>query len=118
MFGTARTVIGDNARPDARNDGRRHQRISSVGRAFVRLGDGREGSVLDMSLGGLLLRLRWMLNLGSSYFIKLLLDDKVAVVEARVVRLVTRGEDYLAGLEFIRLSQQDRKTLYKFVGRR
>jgi len=118
MFGTVRTVDGDKLRPDLRNDERRHQRISSIGRAFVRLGDGREGSVLDLSLGGLLLRLKWVLNLGSSYFIKLLLDDKVAVVEARVVRLVTRSEDCLAGLEFIRLSQQDRKTLYKFVGRR
>ena len=119
MFGTSRPFDDNNGRANLRNDsGRRHHRISAVGRAFARLGDGREGSILDMSIGGILLRLKSVLNLGSSYFVKLLLDGKVAVVEARVVRLVTRSDDYLAGMEFIRLSQQDRRTLQKFVGRR
>ena len=96
---------------------RRHPRVSSLGRAFASIGDGQEGSVLNMSLGGILLRLKWMLNMGSSYFLKLFLDGKVAVVEARVVRLVTRSEDCLVGMEFLRVAPQDRKTLQRFVDR-
>lgn len=119
MFGSSRPMNGNSGQANNLNSsGRRHQRVSAVGRAFARLGDGREGSVLDMSIGGILLRLKRVLNLGSSYFVKLLLDGKVAVVEARVVRLVTRNDDCLAGMEFIRLSQSDRKILQKFVGRR
>lgn len=96
---------------------RRHPRISTLGRAFASIGDGQEGSVLDMSHGGILLRLKWMLNPGSAYFLKLFLNGKVAVVEARVVRLVTRSDDCLVGMEFVRVAPQDRQTLRAFINR-
>ncbi len=69
-----------------------------------------------MSRGGFLLRLKWCMNPGSSYFVKLFVNGRVAVVEARVVRMVTRPEDYLAGMEFIRVAPQGRKVLQHFLG--
>ncbi len=95
---------------------RRHPRISTLGRVFADLGGDREGSVIDISRGGLLLRLKWSLNPGSSYFMKLFVNGRIAVVEARVVRVVTRPEDYLAGMEFIRVAPQGREVLQHFLG--
>ena len=95
---------------------RRHPRVESLGRVFASLGAGQEGSVLNISLCGLLLRAKKMLTPGSSYFLKLLFDGQVAVVEARVVNLLSRDEDYLAGMEFTRLSNRDREALQSFIG--
>ena len=79
------------------------------------MGNGWEGSVLDMSLGGMLLRIKRVLTLGSSYFVKLLLQQRTMVVEARVVRVQSAAGDYLAGMEFLRLSSEDRETLRGFT---
>jgi c-di-GMP-binding flagellar brake protein YcgR len=79
------------------------------------LGNGWEASVLDMSLGGMLLRIKRVLTLGSSYFVKLLLQQRTMVVEARVVRVQSAAGDYLAGMEFLRLSSEDRETLRGFT---
>lgn len=91
-------------------------RIDTLGRVFVGIGDGQEGSVVNLSLGGLLLRLKRMLTPGSSYFLKLFLGNEIAVVEARVVRLVARDEEYLAGMEFVRISRQDKVLLQNYMG--
>lgn len=66
---------------------RRHRRIDALGRVFAQLGGGWEASVLNLSIGGMLLRLKRNLTPGSSYVVKLFLEDQVAIVEARVVRL-------------------------------
>ena len=71
--------------------------------------------MLDMSLGGMLLRIKRVLTLGSSYFVKLLLQQRTMVVEARVVRVQSAAGDYLAGMEFLRLSSEDRETLRGFT---
>jgi c-di-GMP-binding flagellar brake protein YcgR len=67
----------------------------------------------------MLLRLRRMMTPGSSYFVKLLLEDTIAVVEARVVR-IEGGEvddDCLAGLEFLSMSTTDASILRGFIHR-
>ena len=94
---------------------RRYSRVPTLGECFAELGNGWEGSVLDMSLGGMLLRIKRVLTLGSSYFVKLLLQQRTMVVEARVVRVESAAEDYLAGMEFLRLSSEDRETLRGFT---
>ena len=66
---------------------RRHRRIDAVGRVFAQLGGGWEASVQNLSVGGMLLRLKRDLTPGSSYVVKLFLEEQVAIVEARVVRL-------------------------------
>lgn len=95
---------------------RRYPRVTATGRAFASIGDGQEGSILNMSLGGILLRLRRVLTPGSSYFLKLFFDGREAVVEARVVHLLIRSGDFLAGMEFVRLSAGDREALERFLG--
>ena len=94
---------------------RRYSRVPSLGECFAELGNGWEGSVLDVSLGGMLLRIKRVLTLGSSYFVKLLLQQRTMVVEARVVRVQTSAEDYLTGMEFLKLSSKDRETLRGFT---
>ena len=105
----------DNTPPPGRSR-RRHPRVDSLGHAFANIGAGEEGSVLNLSLGGLLLRLKRALTPGSSYILKLYLGNEVAVVEARVVRLLTGTEECLAGLEFLQVSPRDRGALLKFLG--
>ncbi len=95
---------------------RRHPRVDALGRVFANLGAGQEGSVINISLCGLLLRVKRGLTPGSSYFLKLLFNGRVAVVEARVFRLLTRNDDHLAGMEFIRVSNQDREAIRSFIG--
>jgi hypothetical protein len=91
-------------------------RIDTLGRVFAGIGEGQEGSVVNLSLGGLLIRLRRILTPGSSYFLKLFLGNEIAVVEARVVRLVAHENDYMAGMEFLRISREDKITLQNFMG--
>ncbi|HEY7818145.1 MAG TPA: PilZ domain-containing protein [Vicinamibacteria bacterium] len=91
----------------ARISRRRYHRVDSVGRCFAQLGDGWEASVLNLSLGGMLLRLRRLLTPGSAYLIKLLFENQLAVVQARVVRVDRAAEDCLAGLEFVSMSEED-----------
>jgi hypothetical protein len=91
-------------------------RIDTLGRVFAGLGEGQEGSVVNLSLGGLLLRLKRALTPGSSYFLKLFLENEIAVVEARVVRLVAREEECLAGMEFVRISRRDKVVLQNYMG--
>jgi c-di-GMP-binding flagellar brake protein YcgR len=79
------------------------------------LGNGWEGSVLDVSLGGMLVRVKRVLTLGSSYFVKLLFPRRVLVVEARVVRVQTVAENFLTGMEFLKLSSEDRQVLQGFT---
>lgn len=101
----------------ARVSRRRHRRVDAVGRCFVQMGDGWEGSVVNLSAGGLLLRVRRALNPGSSYLLKLFLDDHIAVVEARVVRLDELGDERLAGMEFLGMSAEDASRLRGYVRR-
>ena len=77
-------------------ESRRHPRIESLGRAFAGVGNGKEASVLNVSLGGLLLRLTGTLTPGSSYFLKLFLNSEIAVVEALHTR---QAEGPLGGTE-------------------
>ena len=94
---------------------RRYSRVPSVGECFAQLGNGWEGSVLDVSLGGMLLRVKRVLTLRSSYFVKLLLLHRTLVVEARVVRVQGASEDFLTGMEFLKLSSEDREVLRGFT---
>jgi c-di-GMP-binding flagellar brake protein YcgR len=96
---------------------RRYHRVDSVGRCFAELGDGWEASVLNLSLGGMLLRLRRLLNPGSAYLIKLVFENQLAVVQARVVRVDRAEEDCLAGMEFLSMSEEDRGRLRGYVHR-
>jgi c-di-GMP-binding flagellar brake protein YcgR len=89
--------------------------MDSVGSCFAQLGDGWEASVLNVSLGGMLLRARRTLTPGSSYLIKLLFNNQMAVVEARVVYVSASDEDCLAGLEFLSMSQDDAARLRGYV---
>jgi c-di-GMP-binding flagellar brake protein YcgR len=101
----------------ARVSRRRYHRVDAVGQCFAQLGDGWEASVLNLSLGGMLLRLRRLLTPGSAYLIKLLFEGQHAVVEARVVRVDRAEEDCLAGMEFLSMSEQDAHRLRGYVHR-
>src|SRR3972149_2688540 len=90
---------------------RRYSRVQSLGEGFAQLGNGWGGSGIDLSLGGMLGRIKRVLTLGSSYFVKLLFPEQVVVVEARVVRVQSAAEDYLTGMEFVKLSSDDREAL-------
>ncbi len=94
---------------------RRYYRVDAVGRCFAELGDGWEASVVNLSLGGMLLRLRRLLTPGSAYLIKLLFDNQLAVVQARVVRVKRADEDCLAGMEFLSMSEEDAGRLRGYV---
>lgn len=96
---------------------RRYYRVDSVGQCFAQLGDGWEASVLNLSLGGMLLRLRRLLTPGSAYVIKLLFENQLAVVQARVVRVDQTDEDCLAGMEFVSMSDEDAGRLRGYVHR-
>lgn len=81
-----------------------------------------EGSVLDLSRSGMSLRLRRLkrvLTPGFSYFVKLFLEDgPVTVVQARVVRLIENRDEYVLGMEFCGVSQEDRAALTSFLKQR
>lgn len=98
---------------------RRHRRVDALGRGFAQLGGGWEASVLNLSVGGMLLRLKRFLTPGSTYVVKLFLEEKVAIVEARVVRLseaISEGErDCLAALQFTSVPLSDAACLRGFV---
>lgn len=98
---------------------RRHRRIDALGRCFAQLGDGWEASVLNLSVGGMLLRLRRALTPGSSYVVKLFLEEKIAIVEARVVWLsesVSAEEtECLAALQFTSVPLSDAACLRGFI---
>ncbi|GMR24351.1 MAG: hypothetical protein BMS9Abin37_2882 [Acidobacteriota bacterium] len=100
---------------------RRHRRIDAQGRVFAQLGGGWEASVLNLSVGGMLLRLRRDLTPGSSYVVKLFLEEQIAIVEARVVRLSPaaseeQGEpECFAALQFTSVSASDATCLRGYV---
>jgi c-di-GMP-binding flagellar brake protein YcgR len=96
---------------------RRYHRVDAVGSCFAQIGDGWEGSVVNLSLGGMLLRLRRLLTPGSAYLIKLLFENQLAVVQARVVRVHRAEEDCLAGMEFLSMSDEDAGLLRGYVRR-
>ncbi len=96
---------------------RRNHRVNSVGRCFAQLGDGWEASVLNLSLGGMLLRVRRLLTPGSAYLVKLLFESQLVVVQARVVRVGRAHEDCLAGMEFLSMSEEDAGRLRGYVRR-
>ena len=105
-------------RKDMPTSRRRHRRIDAHGRCFAQLGGGWEASVMNLSVGGMLLRLRRTLTPGSSYFVKLLLEERVAIVEARVVRtVVSDGQDAecLAGLQFTSVAPDDAECLLGYI---
>ena len=62
-----------------------------------------------------MVRVKRVLTLGSSYFVKLLFPRRILVVEARVVRVQTAAEDFLTGMEFLKLSSDDREVLRGFT---
>ena len=88
---------------------------------WAQLGGGWEASVLNLSLGGMLLRLRRVLTPGSSYVVKLFLEERIAIVEARVVRLsqaVSEEQDEqecFAALQFTSVSISDAACLRGYV---
>ncbi len=103
---------------------RRHRRIDALGRVFAQLGGGWEASVLNLSVGGMLLRLKRALTPGSSYVVKLFLEEQVAIVEARVVRLyklsqaVSEEQDEaecFAALQFTSVPTSDAACLRGYV---
>ena len=98
---------------------RRHRRIDALGRCFAQLGGGWEASVMNLSVGGMLLRLTRALTPGSSYLIKLFLEDHVAIVEARVVRTAESmsPDERLAALQFTSVSAADAASLRGYVNR-
>ena len=96
-------------------DARRFPRVRTRGECFAELGGGWEASVLDLSLGGMLLRLKRALTPSSSYFVKLILGRQVVVVEARVVRAGNGSGESWAGMEFRRLTPSDLSTLRRFI---
>jgi hypothetical protein len=116
MFGDTKASKESGRRADMWKPKRSFPRIDTLGRVFVGIGEGQEGSVVNLSLGGLLIRMKKVLTPGSSYFLKLFLGNEIAVVEARVVRLVSRDEEYLAGMEFVRISRQDKVLLQDYMG--
>jgi hypothetical protein len=116
MLGNAKASKGNGQSALQWKPRRSFPRIDTLGRVFAGIGEGQEGSVVNLSLGGLLVRLRRVLTPGSSYFIKLFLGNEIAVVEARVVRLVSRDDEHMAGMEFLRISREDKVTLQTFMG--
>jgi len=98
---------------------RRHRRVDALGRCFAQLGDGWEASVLNLSVGGMLLRLRRALTPGSSYVVKLFLEGEIAIVEARVVRLsetvAEQENECLAALQFTSVPVNDAACLRGFI---
>lgn len=109
----AATSLTSLSRPE--REARRYPRVAVRGQCFAELGGGWEGSVLDLSVTGMLLRLTRVLTPGSSYFVKLYLGRQVAVVEAQVVRVVAGDDECDAGMEFRRVSTTDRALLQAFV---
>lgn len=73
--------------------------------------------MLNLSVGGMLLRMRRHLTPGSSYLIKLLFEKETAVVDARVVRVNRLDEDCLVGMEFLSMSLDDSTRLRSYVRR-
>ena len=100
---------------------RRYRRIDALGRVFAQLGGGWEASVLNLSVGGMLLRLKRVLTPGSSYVVKLFLEKQIAIVEARVVRLSqSESEEQddvecFAALQFTSVSTSDAACLRGYV---
>ena len=100
---------------------RRHRRIDALGRVFAQLGGGWEASVLNLSVGGMLLRLKRALTPGSTYVVKLFLEEQIAIVEARVVRLSRAvseeqdEEECFAALQFTSVPTSDAACLRGYV---
>ena len=100
---------------------RRHRRVNAHGRVFAQLGGGWEASVLNLSVSGMLLRLTRTLTVGSCYVVKLFLEEQIAIVEARVVRLsrvVSEERDEaecFAALQFTSVPASDAACLRVYV---
>ena len=92
-------------------DQRRYGRVDAIGRCFALIGGGWEGSVLNVSQSGLLLRVKRELQLGSAYYMKLLWQGTTLVVLARVARAVSTDDDFEFGMEFVEMSAEDRLAL-------
>ena len=71
--------------------------------------------MLNLSASGLLMRLRRGLTPDSTYIVKVLLDDQVLVVEARVVRIAKLDEECFAGMEFIGMSTEDAALVRRYL---
>jgi hypothetical protein len=91
--------------------------VDAQGRCFAQIGDGWEASVVNLSVGGMLLRMRRFLTPGSSYLIKLLFEREMVVVDARVVRLNRLEEDCFVGMEFLSMSLDDSTRLRGYLRR-
>ena len=94
---------------------RRHRRIDALGRVFAQLGSGWEASVLNLSVGGMLMRLTRVLTPGSSYVVKLFLEEQIAMVEARVVRMTQLDADCYAAFQFTSVPASDAACLRGYV---
>ena len=98
---------------------RRHRRVDALGRCFAQLGGGWEASVLNLSVGGMYLRLKRELTPGSTYVVKLFLEDQVAIVEARVLRASEAREERecFVALQFTSIPGGDAACLRGFINR-
>jgi c-di-GMP-binding flagellar brake protein YcgR len=103
---------------------RRHRRIDALGCVFAQLGGGWEASVLNLSVGGMLLRLKRSLTPGSSYVVKLFLEEQIAIVDARVVRLYKMSQavseeqdeaECFAALQFTSVPTRDAACLRGYI---
>ena len=65
----------------------------------------------------MLLRLKRTLTPGSTYFVKLFLDNEVAIVEARVLRLLHADDACEAALQFTSISPDDAACVRAFLKR-
>jgi hypothetical protein len=115
--GSSAVLLQERTSKMARPSKRRHHRVDAQGSCFAQIGDGWEASVLNVSMGGMLLRMRRVLTPGSSYLIKLLFEKETAVVDARVVRVSRLDDDCFVGLEFLSMSVDDSTRLRGYVRR-
>ncbi len=73
---------------------------------------------MNLSVGGMLLRLKRALTPGSTYFVKLFLEgDEIAIVEAKVLRLLHADDECEAALKFTSISLDDADSLRGFLKR-
>lgn len=98
---------------------RRHRRIDALGKCFAQLGGGWEASVLNLSVGGMLMRVKRELNPGSTYVVKLFLEDQIAVVEGRVTRAseADAERESLVAIQFTSIPSGDAASLSRYVNR-
>lgn len=73
--------------------------------------------LIDLSLGGALLRLAASLEVGAIHDFVLQIDRESLWVQGEVKRCRARPDGYEAGIEFIGIEPHDRERLKKYLSR-